>query len=180
MRERLCRGHFVKSRQSSIIIFLEWVRELLQRDCWDWLTILLADVWRQWKMLWEFHVTLITVQPACTVECWPPFCLYVHTVSADICICVSAWVYELTCAGGVSVHVDGVEHPLSELLELGSRGLGLLLQSLVVLPQPFNLSLKPQLLFTLLQQMEKCCIKLFNLTCYQAVNSGGEKWWNGS
>lgn len=42
-----------------------------------------------------------------------------------------------------SVHVDGVEDPLSKLLELGGRGLGLLLQSLVVLPEPLDLSLKP-------------------------------------
>lgn len=54
-----------------------------------------------------------------------------------------------------SVHIDGVEDPLSEFLELGSGGLGLLLQSLVVLPEPLNLSLKPHLLVTLLQRRRK-------------------------
>lgn len=49
-----------------------------------------------------------------------------------------------------SVHVDGVEDPFGKLLELGSRGLGLLLQPLVVLPQPLDLSLKSYLLLTLL------------------------------
>lgn len=52
--------------------------------------------------------------------------------------------------GGGSVHVDGVEDPLGELLELSSGGLGLLLQPLVVLPEPLDLSLKSHLLFTLL------------------------------
>lgn len=51
---------------------------------------------------------------------------------------------------GGSVHVDGVEDPFGELLELGGRGLRLLLQPLVVLPEPLDLSLEPQLLLTLL------------------------------
>lgn len=59
-----------------------------------------------------------------------------------------------------SVHVDGVEDPLSELLELGSRGLGLLLQSLVVLPESLDLSLKPHLFFPLLRKVEKGGVKL--------------------
>lgn len=54
-----------------------------------------------------------------------------------------------------SVHVDGVEDPLGELLELGGRGLRLLLQPLVVLPEPLNLSLEPQLLLTLLERSER-------------------------
>lgn len=53
------------------------------------------------------------------------------------------------CGSG-SVHVDGVEDPLGELLELGGGGLRLLLQSLVVLPEPLDLSLESHLLFTLL------------------------------
>ena len=57
-----------------------------------------------------------------------------------VCVCVRA-----------SVHVDGVEDPLGELLELGGRALGLVLQSLVVLPQPLDLDLQPALLLPLLQ-----------------------------
>lgn len=53
---------------------------------------------------------------------------------------------------GGSVHVDGVEDPFGELLELGGRGLRLLLQPLVVLPEPLDLSLEPQLLLTLLRR----------------------------
>lgn len=51
---------------------------------------------------------------------------------------------------GASVHVNGVEDPLGELLELGSGCLGLLLQPLVVLPESPYLCLQPRLLFTLL------------------------------
>lgn len=54
-----------------------------------------------------------------------------------------------------SVHVDGVEDPLGELLELGGRGLRLLLQPLVVLPEPLDLSLEPQLLLALLGRAER-------------------------
>lgn len=56
---------------------------------------------------------------------------------------------------GGSVHVNGVEDPLGELLELGSRGLRLLLQPLVVLPEPLDLSLEPQLLLALLGRVER-------------------------
>ncbi len=66
------------------------------------------------------------------------------------------------CRSG-SVHVDGVEDPLGELLELGGGGLGLLLQSLVVLPEPLDLSLKSHFLFTLLQKRNRW-IKLINFT----------------
>lgn len=54
-----------------------------------------------------------------------------------------------------SVHVDSVEDPLGELLELGGRGLRLLLQPLVVLPEPLDLSLEPQLLLALLERRER-------------------------
>lgn len=54
-----------------------------------------------------------------------------------------------------SVHVNGVEDPLGELLELGSRGLRLLLQPLIVLPEPLDLSLEPQLLLALLGRVER-------------------------
>lgn len=54
-----------------------------------------------------------------------------------------------------SVHVNGVEDPLGELLELGSRGLRLLLQPLVVLPEPLDLSLEPELLLPLLGRVER-------------------------
>lgn len=51
---------------------------------------------------------------------------------------------------GTSVHVNGVEDPLGELLELGGGCLRLLLQSLVVFPESPYLCLEPHLLFTLL------------------------------
>lgn len=54
-----------------------------------------------------------------------------------------------------SVHVDGVEDPLGELLQLGSGGLRLVLQPLVVLPQPLDLSLKTQFLFSLLWDSDR-------------------------
>lgn len=54
-----------------------------------------------------------------------------------------------------SVHVDGVEDPLGELLELGGGRLRLLLQPLVVLPEPLDLSLEPQLLLALLPRSQR-------------------------
>lgn len=54
-----------------------------------------------------------------------------------------------------SVHVDGVEDPLGELLELGGRRLRFLLQPLVVLPEPLDLSLEPQLLLALLERSKR-------------------------
>lgn len=63
-------------------------------------------------------------------------------------VCVRARVK--VCRAGGSVHVDGVEDPLCELLQLGGGCLRLLLQPLVVLPQPLDLPLQPQLLLTLL------------------------------
>lgn len=44
-----------------------------------------------------------------------------------------------------SVHVDGVEHPLCELLELGRGAVGLLLEPLVVLSQALYLGLQGHL-----------------------------------
>lgn len=49
-------------------------------------------------------------------------------------------------AGGrLSVHVDGVEHPLGELLELGGGAVGFLQEALVVLSQALDLGLQRRL-----------------------------------
>lgn len=64
-----------------------------------------------------------------------------------VCVCVRARV-EMTRPE--LVHVDGVEDPLGELLELSGGRLRLLLESLVVVPQPLDLTLKSHLVFTLL------------------------------
>lgn len=52
-------------------------------------------------------------------------------------------------------HVDGVEDPLGELLQLVRGVLGLLLQPQVVLPQVLDFCLKVGLVFFLLRQREK-------------------------
>lgn len=54
-----------------------------------------------------------------------------------------------------SVHVDGVEDPLGELLQLGRGVVGLLLQPLVVLPQGLNLGLQHHLVLLLLRGRRK-------------------------
>lgn len=82
-------------------------------------------------------------------------CLSIQTSSRYVLMYVFVCVHVRTnMCRWESVHVNGVEDPLCELLELGSRCLGLLLQSLVVLPEPLDLSLKPHLFFTLLMEKE--------------------------
>lgn len=64
-----------------------------------------------------------------------------------------AWCDPLS--GTPSVQVDGVKDPLCKLLKFGSRVLRLLLEPLVLLPQTFDLSLKLQLLLSLLTRDTK-------------------------
>lgn len=69
----------------------------------------------------------------------------------------SCWSQVELCGGAaapamLSVQVNSVEDPLCELLQLGRRVLRLLLEPLVVLPKPFDLSLKLLLLLSLLQR----------------------------
>lgn len=69
----------------------------------------------------------------------------------------------------LSVQVDGVEDPLCELLQLGRRVLRLLLEPLVVLPKPLDLSLKLQLLLSLLHGQNirhHKRLRISNLTCF--------------
>lgn len=69
------------------------------------------------------------------------------------------------CERRGSVHVDGVEDPLGELLELGGRGLRLFPQPLVVIPEPLDLSLQPQFFLTLLKRAERREEVPSNLSC---------------
>lgn len=92
----------------------------------------------------KFYKILLKIAIVSSFFIW--FTLQVLAVSFSW-VCFSKWRVLL------SVHVDGVEDPLCELLELGGRGLGLLLQALVFLPQTLDLTLHPQLLLPFLLQV---------------------------
>lgn len=55
----------------------------------------------------------------------------------------STWSW--AAGGRLSVHIDGVKNPLSELLELGGGAVGFLQEALVVLSQAMDLSLQRRL-----------------------------------